>query len=230
MRTSAPHLRHGSQRQSGQPCTPPLAWLQVPRHRSQQLRPAPATSAALKVRPGTSSGGGAANEAAPPRDTIKLRRAGAQHSGGTVKQAAQQAARQRQQAADESSAGRWYSLLTGFPFPLGPFFTRRTVRTEVSHVACITDRTIFSEAVPAATPVGMSCHCDRRHFECTVSSLQVVKGQMWCFQQPQNLAGSNVHTNVRMTAIKLRSGGLLIYAPIAATRWMTVLRYNCLAI
>lgn len=48
--------------------------------------------------------------------------------------------------------------------------------------------------------------------------LQVVKGQIWCFQQPQNLAGSNVHTNVRMTAVKLRSGGLLIYAPIAATR------------
>ena len=48
--------------------------------------------------------------------------------------------------------------------------------------------------------------------------LQVVKGQVWCFQQPQNLAGSNVHTNVRMTAVKLRSGGLMIYAPIAATK------------
>ena len=53
---------------------------------------------------------------------------------------------------------------------------------------------------------------------CRASTLQVVKGQVWCFQQPQNLAGSNVHTNVRMTAVKLRSGGLLIYAPIAATR------------
>ena len=41
---------------------------------------------------------------------------------------------------------------------------------------------------------------------------------MWAFEQPQNLAGSNVHTNVRMTAIALRSGGLLIYAPIAPTR------------
>lgn len=47
---------------------------------------------------------------------------------------------------------------------------------------------------------------------------QLVKGVMWAFEQPQNLAGSNVHTNVRMTALRLSDGSLLIYAPIAPTR------------
>jgi hypothetical protein len=27
--------------------------------------------------------------------------------------------------------GRWFSLVTGFPFPLGPLFSRQTVRYEV---------------------------------------------------------------------------------------------------
>ena len=49
-------------------------------------------------------------------------------------------------------------------------------------------------------------------------ALQLVKGVMWAFEQPQNLAGSNVHTNVRMTALRLSDGSLLIYAPIAPTR------------
>lgn len=49
-------------------------------------------------------------------------------------------------------------------------------------------------------------------------ALQLVKGAMWAFEQPQNLAGSNVHTNVRMTALRLSDGSLLIYAPIAPTR------------
>lgn len=70
---------------------------------------------------------------------------------------------------------RKYSLATGFPFPLGPFSERQTLRTKL---------------MPG----------------------------MWAFEQPQNLAGSNVHTNIRMTAIELSSGGLLIYAPIAPTR------------
>jgi Domain of unknown function (DUF4336) len=47
---------------------------------------------------------------------------------------------------------------------------------------------------------------------------QVERGSIWMFEQPQSLGGSNVTTNVRMTAIKLKSGGLLIYAPIAPTR------------
>ncbi len=45
---------------------------------------------------------------------------------------------------------------------------------------------------------------------------------MWTFEQEQSFALTNVATVVRMTVIKLRSGGLWVYAPIAPTRcgWM----------
>ena len=46
----------------------------------------------------------------------------------------------------------------------------------------------------------------------------MVRGQVWTFEQPQKLSGTDVHINVRMTAVKLQSGGLLIYAPVAPTR------------
>ncbi len=36
-----------------------------------------------------------------------------------------------QHAAPQKGKGRKYSLVTGFPFPLGPFFERTTVRSEV---------------------------------------------------------------------------------------------------
>lgn len=48
--------------------------------------------------------------------------------------------------------------------------------------------------------------------------VQVVPGQIWTFEQEQSLVGINVATTVRMTAIKLNSGGLLLYSPIAPTR------------
>ena len=48
--------------------------------------------------------------------------------------------------------------------------------------------------------------------------LQVERGSIWCFEQEQSLGGTNVSTNVRMTVIKLKSGGLFVHAPIAATR------------
>ena len=44
---------------------------------------------------------------------------------------------QRAKGQRESSAkprGRFYWNITGFPFPLGPLLTRRTVRYEVSHM------------------------------------------------------------------------------------------------
>lgn len=40
---------------------------------------------------------------------------------------------------------------------------------------------------------------------------------MWSFEQPQSLAFSSVHVNVRMTVTRLSTGGLLIYNPIAPT-------------
>ncbi|KAL5739157.1 hypothetical protein ACOSQ2_028337 [Xanthoceras sorbifolium] len=75
-----------------------------------------------------------------------------------------------------SDSGRFYLNFTGFPFPLGPFFNRRTIRTEA------------------------------------------VKGCIWLFEQEQALGFSSVSTNIRMTVIKLKSGGLWVHAPIAPTK------------
>ncbi|KAF7820496.1 uncharacterized protein G2W53_025951 [Senna tora] len=73
------------------------------------------------------------------------------------------------------SSGRFYFNFTGFPFPLGPFLNRRTIRSEA------------------------------------------VKGCIWLFEQEQALGFSSVSTNIRMTVIKLKSGGLWVHAPIAPT-------------
>ncbi|XP_008647295.1 uncharacterized protein [Zea mays] len=75
-----------------------------------------------------------------------------------------------------SGSERFYFNFTGFPFPLGPFLNRRTIRTEA------------------------------------------VKGSIWLFEQEQALGFSSVSTNIRMTVIKLKSGGLWVHAPIAPTK------------
>ncbi|KAM7516731.1 hypothetical protein LguiA_006314 [Lonicera macranthoides] len=72
--------------------------------------------------------------------------------------------------------GRFYLNFTGFPFPLGPFLNRRTIRTEA------------------------------------------IKDSIWLFEQEQALGFSSVSTNIRMTVIKLKSGGLWVHAPIAPTK------------
>lgn len=48
--------------------------------------------------------------------------------------------------------------------------------------------------------------------------LQAVKGCIWMFEQEQALGFSSVSTNIRMTIIKLKSGGLWVHAPIAPTK------------
>ena len=53
----------------------------------------------------------------------------------------------------------------------------------------------------------------------TQRAMQVEKGQIWTFEQEQSLAGSQVTTTIRMTAVELSSGGLLLYSPIAPTRY-----------
>ncbi|KAJ6683966.1 hypothetical protein OIU85_007640 [Salix viminalis] len=78
-------------------------------------------------------------------------------------------------SSSSGGGGRFYLNFTGFPFPLGPFLNRRTIRTEA------------------------------------------VKGCIWLFEQEQALGFSSVSTNIRMTVIKLKSGGLWVHAPIAPT-------------
>lgn len=74
------------------------------------------------------------------------------------------------------NSGRFYLNFTGFPFPLGPFLNRRTIRKEI------------------------------------------LKNCIWSFEQEQALGFSSVSTNIRMTVIKLKSGGLWVHAPIAPTK------------
>nr|XP_027187364.1 uncharacterized protein LOC101501957 isoform X1 [Cicer arietinum] len=78
-------------------------------------------------------------------------------------------------ATTNNASGRFYFNFTGFPFPLGPFLNRSTIRNEA------------------------------------------VKGCIWLFEQEQALGFSSVSTNIRMTVIKLKSGGLWVHAPIAPT-------------
>ncbi|KAB2056064.1 hypothetical protein ES319_A11G078700v1 [Gossypium barbadense] len=47
---------------------------------------------------------------------------------------------------------------------------------------------------------------------------EAVKGSIWLFEQEQALGFSSVSTNIRMTVIKLKSGGLWVHAPIAPTK------------
>ena len=46
---------------------------------------------------------------------------------------------------------------------------------------------------------------------------EVVRGKIWTFEQPHGLILSRVTVNIRMTVVKLESGGLLVYCPIAPT-------------
>ncbi|KAG1671868.1 hypothetical protein FOA52_003435 [Chlamydomonas sp. UWO 241] len=46
---------------------------------------------------------------------------------------------------------------------------------------------------------------------------EVERGSIWVFEQTQALEDLSVYTPVRMTVIKLRSGGLWIHAPVAPT-------------
>ena len=47
---------------------------------------------------------------------------------------------------------------------------------------------------------------------------EVDPGRVWFFEQKQGIGlGLNVSVNVRMTVVKLRSGGLWVHAPIAPT-------------
>lgn len=49
------------------------------------------------------------------------------------------------------------------------------------------------------------------------TSVQIVKGQVWTFEQTQAFF-FDVFTPVRMTVIKLKSGGLWVHAPVAPTQ------------
>jgi len=49
------------------------------------------------------------------------------------------------------------------------------------------------------------------------SLMQVVKDAIWTFEQTQALENFCVYTPVRMTVIRLKTGGLWVHAPVAPT-------------
>jgi hypothetical protein len=51
--------------------------------------------------------------------------------GGRSTTSSKQQQQQQQPPKQRRRGSRFYFNLTGFPFPLGPFFERNTVRTEV---------------------------------------------------------------------------------------------------
>eukprot|EP00877_Chromochloris_zofingiensis_P000565 jgi/Chrzof1/10509/Cz05g01130.t1 len=80
-----------------------------------------------------------------------------------------------QQQQQQKHGSRFYLFFTGFPFPIGPFWERKTCRYEV------------------------------------------VRNTVWTFEQTQSIDVFSVFTPVRMTVIKLKSGGLWVHAPVAPT-------------
>ncbi|MEW5317942.1 MAG: hypothetical protein WDW38_009199 [Sanguina aurantia] len=75
----------------------------------------------------------------------------------------------------QGRGSRFYLNITGFPFPLGPWIERNTVRRQVEK-------------------------------------------DVWLFEQTQAIEAFDVYTPVRMTVIKLKSGGLWVHGPIAPTQ------------
>lgn len=118
----------------------------------------------VKVQRGT-------QKATPPQRTAGTQKAapatGTRRAGGSSS---------KPSSSGSSSSDQSYFNVTGYPFPLGPFLKRPTIRKDI------------------------------------------VRGAIWGFEQPQSLGGSNVTTNIRMTVVKLQSGGLWVHAPIAPTR------------
>lgn len=49
---------------------------------------------------------------------------------------------------------------------------------------------------------------------------EVDPGRIWTFEQRQSLGFTSVSTSVRMTVIKLKSGGLWVHAPVAPTAYV----------
>ncbi|KAI8465795.1 MAG: hypothetical protein J3K34DRAFT_525046 [Monoraphidium minutum] len=133
-----------------------------------------ATTKGSKTASGTRTVGGKAStrsgKTASGRATTGGGRAATTGGGGARAKGAAPAS-----PPQKRRGSRFYFNITGFPFPIGPFFERNTVRTEV------------------------------------------VKGQVWTFDQTQSLDVFEVFTPVRMTVIKLKSGGLWVHAPVAPT-------------
>ncbi|GFY87002.1 hypothetical protein Acr_05g0006410 [Actinidia rufa] len=138
------------------------------------------------------------------RDVISLVVASASNSGSSSTT-----------TSSGDGGGRFYLNFTGFPFPLGPFLNRRTIRTEVFEVTVESsvDFELVEEIEAREELHGSSLRGFGNEFD-----IRAVKDCIWLFEQEQALGFSSVSTNIRMTVIKLKSGGLWVHAPIAPTK------------
>ncbi|KAL6745998.1 hypothetical protein V8C86DRAFT_2957901 [Haematococcus lacustris] len=148
------------------PLTPQLHRREVSmrthRRCSVSAKAAPSTTRQASPQVTTRGSGPTTRGGSPARTTGK---------GTLTKSGSQLANKER----PEKRPSQFYAFITGFPFPLGPAFQRKTVRYEVE------------------------------------------RGTIWTFEQTQALELFDVYTPVRMTVIKLKSGGLWVHAPVAPT-------------
>ncbi|XP_039069345.1 uncharacterized protein LOC120215877 isoform X2 [Hibiscus syriacus] len=116
--------------------------------------------------------------------------------------------------------------LKGFSLQLKP---RRSQQKDCNFSLVVASAGSGSTAVTAGSNSGGSAN--RFYFNITgfpfplgpflnrrTTRTEAVKGSIWLFEQEQALGFSSVSTNIRMTVIKLKSGGLWVHAPIAPTK------------
>eukprot|EP00903_Cladosiphon_okamuranus_P014606 g13544.t2 len=94
------------------------------------------------------------------------------------------------------------------PRKLNPLETLLKVYTQASGRR---DATRPDRQYPFFTGLPLKPYFDRR----TIRT-EEIPGVMWAFEQPQEFF--NVSVNIRMTAVKLESGGLWVHAPVAPTQ------------
>lgn len=72
-------------------------------------------------------------------------------------------------AIDSNKGGRFYLNFTGFPFPLGPFLNRRTIRTEVSFFTVFLVLLDFNDfSIFSWITFSLNCEENRWKFDCCV--------------------------------------------------------------
>jgi hypothetical protein len=103
----------------------------------------------------------------------------------------------------------WQQRLLQFCAVVMPFSSVNTNATQRRNVVAASSFTHW--------PASRMPACMRHSAPAVCSLLQVVKGQIWTFDQTQSFPFA-VFTPVRMTVIKLKSGGLWVHAPVAPTQ------------
>ncbi|KAJ9529414.1 hypothetical protein QJQ45_013718, partial [Haematococcus lacustris] len=217
---------------------------------SVSAKAAPSTTRQASPQVTTRGSGPTTRGGSPARTTGK---------GTLTKSGSQLANKER----PEKRPSQFYAFITGFPFPLGPAFQRKTVRYEPQPKASASAHKLNPFLGLDLLEPGLAPAADQgqhslnlsfwiRHVGFTTATLSsdqqnsfnflffnflffnflsfnflffqlqrrqltVERGTIWTFEQTQALELFDVYTPVRMTVIKLKSGGLWVHAPVAPT-------------